>query len=220
LLQAAAEAFAQSGLDGATTREIAARAGLNEVTLYRHFKNKEGLLAAVVERTFEQAPESGIHSTPPLRAPLKASGEPRLHPALRTILRDYARVQHTLLEEHFPLIRAFIGEIHRHHKHEALVIRGIFIQRRQELIRDLELARRRGLVRTEVDLEMAADQFGGMIFMNLLKRSSATSHPRYPSDAYLEASVDLLARGIEMPSKTLRLKKGARALKGLRKRVK
>ena len=48
LLKAASEVFAASGIAGATTREIARVAGVNEVTLFRHFQSKEQLLAAVV----------------------------------------------------------------------------------------------------------------------------------------------------------------------------
>ena len=40
--------FATAGLTGATTREIAGVAAVNEVTFFRHFHNKEQLLAAVI----------------------------------------------------------------------------------------------------------------------------------------------------------------------------
>ena len=50
ILRAAAEAFAERGYAGATTRAIAAAAGVNEVTLFRHFGSKLNLLMAVVEQ--------------------------------------------------------------------------------------------------------------------------------------------------------------------------
>src|SRR5246127_699279 len=50
LLDAAAQTFSRDGIQGATTREIAWRAGVNEVTLFRHFKSKEQLLGAVLQR--------------------------------------------------------------------------------------------------------------------------------------------------------------------------
>lgn len=49
LLEAAAAEFAEKGLAGATTRAIAARAGINEVTLFRHFGNRQELFSAVVK---------------------------------------------------------------------------------------------------------------------------------------------------------------------------
>ena len=50
LLDAAAQTFSRDGIQGATTREIARGAGVNEVTLFRHFKSKEQLLRAVLQR--------------------------------------------------------------------------------------------------------------------------------------------------------------------------
>ena len=50
LLNAAAEALSRNGVYGATTREIARRAGVSEVTLFRHFERKEQLLYALVEQ--------------------------------------------------------------------------------------------------------------------------------------------------------------------------
>src|SRR4029077_3420026 len=50
LLDAAASIFSNKGIQGATTRQIALEAGVNEVTLFRHFKSKEQLLGAVLER--------------------------------------------------------------------------------------------------------------------------------------------------------------------------
>lgn len=40
----------EKGYKGATTREIAERAGVNEVTLFRHFGNKKGIIEAVIEK--------------------------------------------------------------------------------------------------------------------------------------------------------------------------
>jgi AcrR family transcriptional regulator len=44
LLDAALRVFAESGFRGATTRRIAEEAGVNEVTLFRHFKSKTALI--------------------------------------------------------------------------------------------------------------------------------------------------------------------------------
>ena len=50
ILQAAAQVFAEAGYARATTRALAAAAGVNEVTLFRHFGNKQNLFAAVIEQ--------------------------------------------------------------------------------------------------------------------------------------------------------------------------
>ncbi len=49
ILSAAAELIAERGYAATTTRGIAERAGVNEVTLFRKFKNKQGILRALGE---------------------------------------------------------------------------------------------------------------------------------------------------------------------------
>lgn len=50
ILDAATQVFSEQGYRGATTRAIAIRAGINEVTLFRHFGNKESLFQAMIRR--------------------------------------------------------------------------------------------------------------------------------------------------------------------------
>jgi AcrR family transcriptional regulator len=53
LLTAALKVFAATGTRGATTRRIAQEAGVNEVTLFRHFGSKEALIRQAVSSTNE-----------------------------------------------------------------------------------------------------------------------------------------------------------------------
>ncbi|MBN2663498.1 MAG: helix-turn-helix transcriptional regulator [Bacteroidales bacterium] len=48
ILQAALELFAQNGFSSTSTGKIAKKAGVSEGLIFRHFKNKEGLLEAVL----------------------------------------------------------------------------------------------------------------------------------------------------------------------------
>jgi TetR/AcrR family transcriptional repressor of mexJK operon len=50
LLLATIDLMAEKGFDGTTTKEIAAAAGVNEVTLFRHFGSKQKLLEAAFSR--------------------------------------------------------------------------------------------------------------------------------------------------------------------------
>lgn len=50
ILRSAIDLMAERGYHGATTKEIAARADVNEVTLFRHFGSKQNLLAAAFDR--------------------------------------------------------------------------------------------------------------------------------------------------------------------------
>lgn len=49
IIQAATQAFGETGYTKATTRAIAERAGVNEVTLFRHFGSKKNLLLACIQ---------------------------------------------------------------------------------------------------------------------------------------------------------------------------
>ncbi len=60
ILDAALEVIVQRGYTGATTREIAAAAGINEVTLFRRFGSKDKLLRAVVEQEAERFAATGV----------------------------------------------------------------------------------------------------------------------------------------------------------------
>src|SRR5512136_2055628 len=50
ILAAAAQVFTDQGYIRATTRAIAAAAGVNEVTLFRHFGSKKNLALAAIDR--------------------------------------------------------------------------------------------------------------------------------------------------------------------------
>ena len=46
IIQAAIELVKEKGYTAATTKEIAMRAGVNEVTIFRNFKSKKGVIEA------------------------------------------------------------------------------------------------------------------------------------------------------------------------------
>jgi AcrR family transcriptional regulator len=73
LLNAAAEAFAERGFHGATTREIAARGDVNIASLHYHFQDKRRLYLAVFEHFVDRMwaeyplPETLEQPLPPQR---------------------------------------------------------------------------------------------------------------------------------------------------------
>lgn len=65
ILEAAVALWHDGGFEAVTTRAVSARAGVNEVTLFRHFANKEGLLKAMVARAVSGfAPRDGDLANP------------------------------------------------------------------------------------------------------------------------------------------------------------
>lgn len=70
ILDAALDVMAQKGYTGATTRQMAAAAGINEVTLFRRFGSKKNLLIAALEQEAQHFVVAGIDYTGDLEADL------------------------------------------------------------------------------------------------------------------------------------------------------
>ena len=60
ILEAAARVYAAKGYRGATTRRIAQDAGVNEVTLFRHFGSKAALIDEALRRRVASEPEAAV----------------------------------------------------------------------------------------------------------------------------------------------------------------
>lgn len=99
LIQAALELFAAQGITETTTRQIAELAGVNEVTLFRHFGSKNGLLLAVIE-------DAGIFTWLGEALGLQAGQTHTLSEALQR----YANESLLALERIPELVRSLIGE--------------------------------------------------------------------------------------------------------------
>src|SRR5690242_16699635 len=55
IIEVAVRLFSQKGFRGATTKEIAAAAGVNEAIIFRHFATKSDLYAAIIDRKANSA---------------------------------------------------------------------------------------------------------------------------------------------------------------------
>ena len=192
ILDAAARVFGQQGLEGATTREIASMAQVNEVTLFRHFQNKEGLLKAVLQSTFDQQEKAALTAAP-------VNGETvagRVPVGLREGLVAFAERYEELLRRNILLLRTLLGEIHRHREHEARMLRCIFAPLKAELLETIKQARELGTVRPEIEPGVAADLFSSAIFVDVLRRS-LHSEPGYTAEHHRKSVVEIFVRGVE-----------------------
>ena len=99
LIQAAIELFITQGVAETTTRQIADRAEVNEVTLFRHFGNKYGLLLAV------------MHDAEALsRLGMALGQQANQMGSVSLALKDYASVHLQALEQIQEFVRSLIGE--------------------------------------------------------------------------------------------------------------
>jgi AcrR family transcriptional regulator len=99
LVNAALELFAQQGITETTTKQIAELAEVNEVTLFRQFGNKQGLILAVME-------ESEIFDQLSVAFGQQVD---RTRPPAQTLAR-YAKSYLSLLDGIPEMLRSIIGE--------------------------------------------------------------------------------------------------------------
>lgn len=185
LLQAAAVVFARDGLGGATTRAIAQEAGVNEVTLFRHFQSKDRLLAAVVGEKFGQAAAANQAKVPPVTADLRAD------------LLALAGAYDSMLTASWPLVRAMLGEMHHHlnESSERQVVRAILQPLKAALLARIESAQAAGELRRDSRPDVLADLFFGAIFYGVLRRSMPHVRLEYSVATYLESAVSMFLDG-------------------------
>jgi AcrR family transcriptional regulator len=183
ILEAAIKVFSQEGFVGATTREIARVAGVNEVTLFRHFQSKEQLLAAVAEHITALRLEALSHQY-------------EWTYDLRRDLLYYAKIHDDMLEEYQALFRMFIGEAQRHPREALQVLQQSFQPWREKLISYLRSCVERGSIRPDVELLLAADQFTGMLLSGMIRRHVLPTARNYSRDRYVWECVDIFIRGI------------------------
>jgi AcrR family transcriptional regulator len=183
ILDAAERTFSLEGIQGATTRQIAREAGVNEVTLFRHFKSKEQLLGAVLER--------GLVSEIALMNEHSSWKE-----NLRESMANYACHYYSHLERKQGFARAFIAEGQLLPKSMKSMIANVVLPVRERLIGILTDAQKAGVVREDVNVECALDAFKNTLYAGMLRQG--TYLPRnYSTGAYVDTVVDIFVRGIE-----------------------
>lgn len=183
LIKAATEVFAKAGLTGATTREIARVAGVNEVTLFRHFQSKEQLLNAVIRQVIALQAET-------------LANQDEWTQDLYIDLSHYAQVSNEMLEEHEALIRTFIGEAKRHPQAACQILYETDQSLREQMVAYLKKGQNKGTVRRDIDLKAVVDSFTGMFLYGILRRGDTPNTLGYNRDRYIESCVHLFVRGI------------------------
>jgi AcrR family transcriptional regulator len=148
ILLAAAQVFAEKGYARASTRTLADAAGVNEVTLFRHFGSKKNLFAAIVDEYAAPALATTLEAqlTWDYRQDLLMMGKQVLGLLLKR--RDSMRLM--LCEaEHFPEVRDVVAQNPRRLRQ----VLSVYLRQQIE----------RGIVRP-LHAEAAAQAFWGMFF--------------------------------------------------------
>lgn len=182
ILQAAAEVFAEQGYAGATTKAIAAQAGVNEVTLFRRFGSKQNLLSAVIEH----------HSALPGFVDVL---ERQLTGEYQEDMQHLGRLFHAMFDQRREAVRLMLCEADRVPEVRQVMVQ-IPTRLRQALARYLRRQQAAGLVRPG-DPEVLAQAFLGMFFAYhigdvVLEASFAAD---VPTDDVIDCFVDVFVRG-------------------------
>lgn len=179
LLAAAARVYAEAGYRGATTRRIALAAGVNEITLFRHFGSKDALLREALTRN-EDSPGAELPEDP--KDPL-------------TELLAWAGSHIADMRGRQALIRTCMGEFAEHP--------GLFVPENSGPVRAaralaqyLRRLRQRGLAQAEFEPRAAAALLIGTLFADAMGRDIMPDLYANEPDQALREYVTLFLRGI------------------------
>ncbi len=181
ILEAAKGEFGERGIEAATTRGIAKRAGCNEVTLFRHFESRQKLLAAVVQDTSAEFQKlCDCHEM--------FSGD------LIEDLSHFAKVYDESLQRCEGMARALIGVSQRRPTLAKELIGNVICPFHQSLAKYLEQSKSSGLVREDVDSMAFAEIFTAALMGGLLRRNSGLSE--IDRERWLRETVSIMVSGI------------------------
>jgi AcrR family transcriptional regulator len=149
-LDATVQVLLESGVEGVTLEEVAARSGVAKSTLYRHFGSKQALVVAAARGCVVEhpTPDTGSLST--------------------DIDFLFERYEDAEEAHHIPsLLPMLIDASMRDPELQALVTE-MLDERRRPLRTVLQLAQHRGEIRDDIDLDVAISMLVGPITHRLL----------------------------------------------------
>ncbi len=193
LLNTAKELFARQGITHTTTRQIAEAAGVNEVTLFRHFKSKQGLLLAVFA---DLGVFRGITDFPPM----DAGGQ------WHENIKRYAHRCFCALVENPELVRSVVGEADLFSEAHRLALQQGFLQAQGQLEIYLEQ-----VVETDLEhpqLSQAAATLHLLILGCAVMQITATFPPLSETVALEDRSLDWLLWCVNFWIQSLQTPKG------------
>lgn len=180
ILSGARQLFAEKGFDGATTAEIARRAGIAEGTIYRHFESKKELFIACVKPAVDEALERGVSE-------IQNAGD------LRGMVRAMMEARVRLLEENRDSFNILVTQMTYHPELAEMFLEQVFVARSaklvpvlQKLIQTGELRRPPNFLIIGLGMTMAV-----WAIMNFRDRLGAIQD-RYPATVSSENLVDEL----------------------------
>ncbi|ACK70816.1 transcriptional regulator, TetR family [Gloeothece citriformis PCC 7424] len=185
LINAALELFATQGVTQTTTKQIAELAQVNEVTLFRHFGNKHGLLLAVIE---EAAVFNSIG-----RALI---GQADQTSDIYQVLKDYATACLVALDKVPEVVRSVVGESGQYPAENREALGRGFTQANRYVAQYFEAAINRGQLHPNLRAEKLASLLNGMLLGYAVIEFTSEFHELWQDRAdFLENLVTLFLHG-------------------------
>lgn len=188
LLDAAVNVFAELGFRGATTRRIAQVAGVNEVTLFRHFGSKEGLIMEAIYRSLEA-----------LHTEVRLPDEP-VSP--RDELLEWTRKHYQFILQHQRLIKAAMAEAQTR---PDMTCVGKRVAESVDVPLQGYLARlqARGWCDADVDAATAAGTLSGVLFADAMGREIQPQCYRFSEAEAPQRYLDFFLRALRLRAEAL-----------------
>jgi AcrR family transcriptional regulator len=180
LLEAAAQLYAEAGYRGATTRRIAVKAGVNEITLFRQFGSKDALIREAIARA-----GSSIEA--------QALPDPPRDPARE--LKEWAVAHIAALRERRSLIRTCMGEIEEHPGVFAGDNSAIAVSAKA-LSHYLRRLRETGQAKAQFDEVAASTMLLGVLFADAMGRDIMPGMYRNDPNDAIDEYVRLFLRSV------------------------
>jgi AcrR family transcriptional regulator len=189
LIQSALELFTAQGVSATTTRQIAEKAEVNEVTLFRNFGNKHGLLLSVLEESaaFKNLGESLVQrATPP--------GD------IYQALKDYASDTLYALERIPELVRSVVGEANQYPMENRRALGRGLTEANRYVAKYLATVIQQGNLNTYLPAEKLASLLNGMILgYAVIEFTSEFNELWEDREDFLENLVELFLQGAMSP---------------------
>ena len=189
LITAALELFASQGVTETTTRQISERADVNEVTLFRQFGNKHGLLLAVIE-------EAAVFTTLG-QALVEQASQTSIHQALN----EYAIACLQALERMPEVVRSVVGEAGQHPSENRQALGQGFSQANRYVAEYFQAVIDRGQLHSYLSAERLASLLNGMLLGYAIIGFTSEFHNLWQDrQDFLENLVKLFLHGAVSPA--------------------
>ncbi|MEB3181290.1 MAG: TetR/AcrR family transcriptional regulator [Nostocaceae cyanobacterium] len=189
LINAALELFASQGVTETTTKQIAELASVNEVTLFRHFGNKHGLLLAVMQ-------EAAVFTNLGQTLVQQANNTSSIYQALK----EYATACLQALEGVPQVVRSVVGEAGQYPSENREALGRGFTQANRYVAEYFQTVIDRGQLHTHLSAEKLASLLNGMLLGYAVIEFTSEFHELWQDrHDFLENLITLFLHGAVSP---------------------